>query len=251
MREYEAGESDKRLSVLCKDHGRLMVYVRGARKVKSKFLAASQMFTYGDYVLSDGRQFFSMTQADVIENFYSIRKDYTHLCQAQYVMEICEKTIPDRTPCDGLLRLLLKTLQHISRQDTMSETVTSGHQAIVVFMFRFFLFYGLQPEMNHCCICGENLENIPNLFNDEGVLCQHCRKHKIQQNIKHNKKDHILMSVSAQEAIRHILNPNQLSIKGDLDDMNKAFLFRATDTVINELHLAARLCWLGHFQHYS
>ncbi|MCL2400302.1 MAG: DNA repair protein RecO [Defluviitaleaceae bacterium] len=241
MREYEAGESDKRLSILCKDYGRLIVYVKGARKVKSKFLAASQMFTYGDYVLSDGQHFFSMNQADVIENFYPIRQDYDLLCQAQHVIEICEKTVPDRTPCDGLLKLLLKTLQHISRQNKYASvlcgTKPSGQQAVIVFMFRFFLFHGLQPEMDHCCICGGDLENAPGLFIYEGMICKNCYKLK-------TKKGHMLLSIPAQEAIKHILNPDS----SDLPDINKAFLFHVNDAVLNELHLAAQLCRLGHFK---
>jgi len=199
-----------------------MVYARGARKAKSKFLAASQMFTYGDYILGDGRQFLSLNQADVIESFYPIRQDYTSLCQAQYILEICEKTIPDRTPCDDLLQLLLKTLQHISGQNT-----TSGKQAVCVFLFRFFLFYGLAPEMNICCLCGEELSSSAAIFCDEGMICHRCQ----------NNKARMPLSLAAQEAIQHILREN----------LKQAFMFRALDSVLNELILAARLCWQGHF----
>ena len=225
LREYEAGESDKRLVLLCKGTGLLMVYARGARKAKSKFLAASQMLTYGDYVLADGKRFVSMAQADVIESFYPIRQDYTRLCYAQYVLEICEKTIPSRTPCDEVLRLLLKTLQHISKD-------TPG--AVSVFLFRFFLFNGLEPEMNCCCICGcaepSGSAGVSRLFCEEGIVCHNCQR-------RGASKTSMLLSYSAGEAVRYILGA----------DLKQAFLFKAEESVLEELALASCLCLRGHF----
>ena len=236
MREYEAGESDKRLLLLCKGHGRIMVYARGARKAKSKFLAASQMFTYGDYVLVDGRQFYSISQAEVIEAFYPIRQDYTRLSYAQYIFEICEKALPDRSPCDELLRLVLKTLQHISGQKESGQkdnhSGASCKQALSVFLFRFFLFNGLAPETGCCCSCGAD-DDRPALFCDEGVLCQSCA-------VTDTVTDKIRMPLSpaAIDAISHIIAA----------EMPQAFMFRVQETVLEEIYKAAQLCWLGHFQ---
>ncbi|MCL2421498.1 MAG: DNA repair protein RecO, partial [Defluviitaleaceae bacterium] len=178
---------------------------------------------------ADGKQFYSMNQADVIESFYPIRQDYTSLCHAQYILEICEKTIPDRTPCDDLLRLLLKTLQHISGKNTASDAKITGRQAVCVFLFRFFLFYGLAPEMNACCICGDELSSTATIFCDEGMACFNCQKN--------SNKAYMPLSLAAQEAIRHMLSA----------DINRAFMFRIQDAVLNELALASQLCWQGHF----
>jgi len=220
LREYEAGESDKRLVILCKGHGRLLVYARGARNPKSKFLASSQLLTYGDFVLADGRQFFSMAQAQAIENFYPIRQDYDLLCHAAYILEICEKAVPERSPCDELLQLALKTLQHISIQDIPAK------QAVIVFLFRFILFYGLNPEMDFCSVCSGDLAGSM-LFCDEGMICKNC-----------TSKARVMLSDSSYYAIRHILE----------SDLKQSFLFRIEEAVLKELSQTANLCWLGHFQ---
>ena len=226
LREYAAGESDKRITILCKGHGRLVTYARGARKAKSKFLALSQMLTYGDYILADGGNFLSLAQGQIIENFYPIRQDYISLCHAQYVLEICDKTIPERTPCDELLRLALKALQHISKQ------IIAPRQAVCVFLFRFFLFCGLEPEMSCCCLCGEAANNFT-VFCDEGMICCDCYKGK---DTFYSKMSTPLSSV-AQKTIRHILSA----------DINVAFMFRVQDTVLDELALAGQLYWKRHF----
>ena len=248
LREYEAGESDKRLVLLCKEHGRLMVYAKGARKPKSKLLAASQLFTYGDYILADGRQFYSVTQAEVIETFYSIGSNYEKLCHGQYLLEICEKIILGHISCDDLLLLLLKSLQNLS-QDKNTPL-----QVVCVFLFRFFLFCGLAPEMSSCCLCGSSYENFADnsqlarfsentvtkkiaennkiswTFCNEGILCPRCSK----------KPGMVKMSLSADTvaAIRYILH----------SDVNRSFMFRASNDVLAELIQAARVCWRGHFQ---
>ena len=222
LREYESGESDKRILLLCKGHGRLVVHARGARKVKSKFLAASQMLTYGDYVIVDGKhkQFLSLAQAEVIENFYPIRQDYDKLCYAQNILDVCEKTIPQNTPCDELLRLALKALQHISYNKMAPE------QIVRVFLFRFFLFYGIAPEMECCSSCGDTLGTSA-LFGREGLFCLHCQS-----------PEAIPLSKAAQSAIRHILT----------SDLKSAFLFEVEETVLDELGYAAQIYWRGHFQ---
>lgn len=217
LREYEAGESDKRLLILCKGTGLLMVYAKGARKVKSKFLAASQILTYGDYVLADGGKFKTMTQAEIIENFYPIRQDYDRLCRAQYVIEFCEKTIQHRTPCDDLLKLVLKTLQHISKD-------TAGAPSI--FLFRFFLLNGVAPQMGCCCMCGAT--DKAELFCEEGLLCLQCRN---------RVKGYMPLSLPARDVIRYVLG----------SDLNKAFLFKTNELVLREIRSAANLCRLGHF----
>lgn len=220
LREYQTGESDKRISLFCKGRGRLMVHARGARKSKSKFLAASQMLTYGDYIIAEGRNFLSMSQAEVIEGFYPIRQDYDRLCSAQYIIEICEKAIPDKTPCDEILYLALKTLQHIS-----GKYETTTRQAVVVFLFRFFLFYGVAPGMVVCCKCGGELDDEAK-FCDEGMVCGGCTGGVIA------------LSPEAKEAILHILGQPEVS---------KAFMFRAKNSVLDEIDKAAQFCWNVHF----
>ena len=212
LREYEAGEADKRLILLCKGHGRLAVYARGARKPKSKFLAASQILTYGDYIIADGGQFLSMNQGTVIESFYPIHQDYDKLLHASYVLEVCESTVPDRAPgSDELLLLALKTLQHISANKIPIN------QTIAVFLFRFFLFSGIAPMMDSCCVCGEDL-NRPNiLFCREGMVCPDCQVSTTRPLMR--------LSPAAREAVRHILNSS----------LNGSFLFTVSNTVLNEL----------------
>ena len=222
INEYEAGESDKRLLILCKTHGRIMAYARGARKPKSKFMAASQIFTYADFVLAEGRGFYSVTQADVIESFYNLRTDYDRLNAAHLAAEICTKSLQDSINCDELLLLLIKTFSHLKKESLPSI------QIALVFFMRFFLFYGLAPQTENCTVCETPFEQIEKLFFcPEGVVC------------KNYKNNTIAVSKTAVYAINHIL----------MSDLKEAFLFKISDEVMLELWRVASLMWNYHFEH--
>ncbi len=234
LREYEAGESDKRLVLLCKEIGRLTVYARGARKPKSKFMAAAQLFAYGDYIIADGRQFNSVTQAEVIESFYPIRADYTCLCHAHLILEVCEKAIMENTPCDDLLLLLLKSLTYLSKLG--KEAAGGGFfltpkQITCVFLFRFYLYYGIAPATEECCLCGEGIEISEDgaFFCDEGYVCKKCAA---------QKKRRLRLSQAAWAGIKYILSKSP----------SEAFKFKTNALVLEELNKAARLCWDSHFE---
>jgi DNA repair protein RecO (recombination protein O) len=227
IKEFEAGEADKRLLLLCKEHGRLLVYARGARKPKSKFLSSAQIFTYSDFVLAQGRGFFSVTQADIIENFYDLRTDYDRLAAAFKIVNICDKTVLENSNCDPLLRLVLKSLSLLAKKSIPHSQVLS------VFLLRFFDYYGLRPHSQECSVCGAS-----SAFDDlgesgfwgcEGLICERCAK---SQNF-----DIVSVSESAIKAIGHILE----------SELSLAFGFVASERVLGELEAAADLMWKFHF----
>ena len=220
LREYEAGESDKRLLIFCKEHGRIMVYARGARKPTSKFMAAAQLFTYADFVLARGAGFYSLCQAEVIESFYPLREDYDRLMAAYQITEACEKTLWDNIESDELLKLVLKSLAVLTKGQ-ISPAQVSG-----VFLLRFFDVHGLRPQMDSCVLCNAPAKETKMVLCAEGLVCD-AHKPSVYQPV----------SAAAVAAMRHILS----------NDLAKAFLFTATDAVLEEQQKAVMLLWKCHF----
>jgi DNA repair protein RecO (recombination protein O) len=223
LREYEAGESDKRLLLLCKNAGRLFVYAKGARRPKSKFLAAAQLFTYADLIITEGRGFHSLAQASVIESFYNLRADYDALCCAHVIAEICEKTVLENENCDELLQLTLKAFGYLCK----TEPPLPPLQILAVFMLRFFLWYGVAPGLDNCCVCGNEI-GLP-FFCAEGLI---CNEHKTT-----TAGEFISLTSPTLTALRYIFD----------NDFNKAFLFTVNESVVKELQHASFLIWRHHF----
>ena len=73
LREQAKGESNKQIVLLAQGVGRVLLSARGARRAKSKLLAATQLFCYADFVVYEGRGFYSVTQAELKKSFYGLR----------------------------------------------------------------------------------------------------------------------------------------------------------------------------------
>jgi len=224
LREFQAGESDKRLLLLCKGYGRVMVYARGVRKQSSKLMAAAQLFTYADFVLTPSKGLYFVAQADIIEMFYNLRTDYDRLLSAHLIAEVCDKSIWDSVDCDDLLFLTIKSLSRLSKGRIPSLQVTC------VFLFRFFTFHGLQPEIDNCIVCGISANEMERFYLcSEGLVCGNHNSNvpNIQMNLSH----------AAVATIRFILK----------SELEKVFLFTAYDGVLEELKRATRMLWRIHF----
>lgn len=222
LKEYETGEADKRLLLLCKEKGQVMAYARGARKPRSKFMAAAQIFTYSDFILAQGKGFYSVTQADVIENFYNLRTDYDRLCAAHSITEVCDKTLWDNSNCDALLLLALKSLSNLAKGKLPLGQITS------VFLLRFFDFYGLRPHSENCAVCGLSVKEMNENFfwGYEGLLCEN-----------HAKAKTLKISQAATAAVSHILTV----------ELSPSFQFTAHQSVLEEVQSAAKLFFAHHF----
>ena len=222
LREYEAGESDKRLVIFCKGQGRLMVYARGARKPTSKFMSAALLFTYADFVLTKGQGFYSLAQAEIIESFYPLREDYDRLMTAHLVAEACDKTLWEDIESDDLLRLVLKTLS------VLAKGKMPPLQGACVFLFRFLDVHGLRPQTDTCVVCEKPFQDIRRgSISAEGLVCELCKPATYQP-----------ISAAAIAAMQYILD----------NDLTQAFLFNARDDILMELRKAADLLWKCHFE---
>jgi len=223
LREYEAGESDKRLLLLCKEHGRILAYARGARKPKSKFMAAAQIFTYADFVLTKGQGFYAVSQADIIESFYPLRQDYDRLMTAYAIIETCEKTLWDNINYDQLLLLVLKSLQNLSKAKLPAEQIRC------VFMHRFFAFHGIQPKLDACITCNTNANEMHNniFLCAEGIVCKNHKPPNSHQ-----------ISAATLAALKFIQETST----------SQAFQFTTNAAVLVELNQSANLIWDSHFK---
>ncbi|MCL2461711.1 MAG: DNA repair protein RecO [Defluviitaleaceae bacterium] len=169
IKEQDNGEAGKLLTLLIKGSGRAMASARGARRQGSKIAAGAQLFTYSDFVFFKRGDFLSLTQADVIENFYALRTDYDRLRAGSYLLELCDRTIMENVPCDDVMYLLLKTLLALSRGKASPDLAARA------FEFKFFAYMGMAPDFSRCARCGREIgEAGPVLFAGDGAVCAAC-----------------------------------------------------------------------------
>ncbi|MDO4300169.1 MAG: DNA repair protein RecO [Clostridia bacterium] len=141
IRENFSGEADKFLTLFAKDKGKISIFAKGARNTKSKFLAASSLFTYGDFIVRTSTKTPALLSADVIESFYNIRTDLSAATYASYFAEFIDKAVIDNVADNNAMLLLLKSLQKLSKKN--NNTRLTG----LIFQLRFLDILGYKPDI--------------------------------------------------------------------------------------------------------
>lgn len=105
------GESDRRLSILTKELGRISAFARGARKPTSSLIAATRPFATGKFFIYPGRDAFSLNKAEISEHFEEIVKDVEKTAYGSYFLELATRFSHEHFDGGNQLNLLYLSLK--------------------------------------------------------------------------------------------------------------------------------------------
>ncbi len=155
IKETPVGESDKIITILTKEKGKVTVSARGARKPKSKYLSSCELFAYSDFVIYTARKFPSVASASLIENFYNLRRDIKGLAAAAYFADFLNRQIYEGVECPEILLLILTALKKLSSGRT--EPLFASY----VFELKYLSLNGMLPDFSDYTSSGfKKKENI-------------------------------------------------------------------------------------------
>jgi DNA repair protein RecO (recombination protein O) len=172
LRTRPVGEADNIITLFTVSEGKIGVSARGARRGRSRLLAATQPFTHTRSMLWRGRGLDSLSQAEIIQSFRSLREDLPRLAHASYAVELLEALVPERDPNPELFGLLLATLTYLSQADGDVKTLA---KATNVFELRLLSILGYEPQLERCVVCGcEAGVSLRFSYALSGVVCPLC-----------------------------------------------------------------------------
>ncbi|MGI6199554.1 MAG: DNA repair protein RecO [Christensenellales bacterium] len=148
LRQAAYGEVDRMLTLLTPAQGALTVSAKGCRRPKSKLLAATQPFCWGEYALYQKGERYGLTQCVVRESFFGLHGDLERLNHGSLMLNLAEYAAhPDQNSRE-LFALLLRGLGALCYGQGEPEGVTG------VFLLRLWRILGVQPELGGCVFCG-------------------------------------------------------------------------------------------------
>lgn len=168
LRVVDYSDHDALLTLLTEKHGKLTAKARGLRRKNSPLIAPCQLLAFGEFVLFEYRNQYSVNEAHSIELFRPLRSDLTKLSLATYFAQVAELISQEDMPNPELQSLLLNSLFVLSN-NSCSEIKTKA-----VFELRTACLAGYTPDLFGCHQCGNQQ---PERFDlSAGVLeCLNCR----------------------------------------------------------------------------
>ena len=191
LREVRFKESDRILTALTADAGKLTLAAHGALSKKSRIAAATQQLTYAELTLFEKNGRYSVREGVTKEAFQGLRTDLERLALGSYFAECLEQYAGEEQPEPELMRLGLNCLY------ALSEGLYSPEKIKAAFELRLMSIAGYAPREEACAVCGRTDIQDPRFCPAEGqFVCHDCRKTGRQ----------LPMSQAALLALRHVIH---------------------------------------------
>ncbi len=170
LREVNYRESDKILTVLTEDAGKMTVSARGCRKKNAPTAAVSQRLCYSELTLFEYQNRWNLREGDIRREFRGVRSDLEKLALGAWLAELAETLTLDEEPAPEILRLLLNSLHALEQLDRPAALIKS------VYELKIMALSGYAPLVEGCTVCGAEPEH-PRLHLTQGALhCPDCRE---------------------------------------------------------------------------
>ena len=168
VRQTDVGESDKVLTILTAQYGKISVWAKGARRMKSQKLAASSLLAYSRFSLGGSAGRYYISSAQPLETFYELGQSVEKMALACYIAEVSAYVSDENIPNPELLSLLLNALHVLAKDKKEPDYIKPA------FELRCLAVCGHMPDLVGCreCMCYEG--ELYFALRGGALLCGDC-----------------------------------------------------------------------------
>lgn len=166
------GEADRIVTLFTPDRGRVPTVVKGIRKIRSRFGGRLEPFSHLDVRLHEGRSLHTLTGADTIKTYASVRDRTDCLKASLSFVNLLNRATPElekRPRTFNLVKKFLEAMDSASGGDTGPATLLS-----LAAQLKFILLAGYLPRLSSCAVCSREGDFARFSAAAGGVLCPHC-----------------------------------------------------------------------------
>ncbi len=207
-----AGEYDKRVVILTRERGKITAFARGARRPNSALLASTGSFAFGTFLLYEGRDAYSLVQANISNYFSELMSDFGGACYGMYFCELADYYTRENNDEIAVMKLLYQSLRALSRKSLDRELVR------YIYELKLFTCAGEYPEVFRCAHCGSEEELKVFSMHDAGMLCEKCRG---------NARDGLALNPSTVYTLQYIIGT----------EVERLYTFTVSEEVLTELRM--------------
>lgn len=148
LRAVDYGESDRIVTLLTRERGKVGAYARGARASRRRFAGLLEPFTVLAAELTDRRgELLGLESASALRAHGAIRGDLARIAVAGYAVELAGELVRDAEPHAELFGLLAAFL-------ALLDAAPARPAALRAFELGALAATGFQPRLDACARCG-------------------------------------------------------------------------------------------------
>jgi DNA repair protein RecO (recombination protein O) len=150
LRRRAFAEADRILVVITRDHGKLSVLAKGARRARARNAAGLDLLTRSEFVLIPGRGMAVLAQARALGLPWP-GADILRTACGGVLAELVDATLEEGHPDPDLYRLVAEA------RERMADPAGDPRLELAVAAFQIAATGGYLPELHHCAGCGKDL----------------------------------------------------------------------------------------------
>lgn len=169
LKRRNFSEADRILTIYTLKKGKVVAIARGIRKIKSKMAGHLEPFCLVDLQLVEGKNFDTITGAEIIKANYNLRHNLNLTNHAYYLAEIIDSLTREKDLHEEVFELFSNSLQRLD----------SGLDDLFLSYFEINILanLGFRPELYQCLVCEDKIKAGGNSFSfeDGGLTCPNCQ----------------------------------------------------------------------------
>lgn len=151
------GESDRIVTLLTRDHGKVTAFARGARRSQKRFGAALGLFAHVEALMRVRPQqdLWLLEEIQSAELFQNLPMEWTRFGQVSHACELVRELCPPHHPEPAVFQLFVDFLR--MHNQVPVEQVPSLHD-LVKFQLHLLQAVGLGMHLTDCASCGQQVD---------------------------------------------------------------------------------------------
>ena len=200
LRTRPFGESDKIVSLLTQNLGKITGIAKGAKRSRRRFANSLEPFSLINLQVQEypNRSLAFIASAELLLSFTRVVGSLMKISYASYIVEITEGLIAEREENVLIFNHLRDALTYLDQNEPSLRFLTS-------FELILLGLAGYQPFFDRCKFCGnghhQSTARWHFSFKDGGILCDGCAR---------TKKDTLLLGAPALAVLKHLQGEHSL-----------------------------------------
>jgi DNA repair protein RecO (recombination protein O) len=182
-------EADRLVVIFAEKHGRIEAVAKGASKILSRKRGSIDLLNYASFALHETRGLDIITEAELINDYASVKGDLRSISLIFYILELLDKLLLTTTSEAEIFAELISFLNLFSTS-TIDKSIL-----IASLELRILSLLGFGPILDYCLHCGDQLteqsDRIAAAAGQAGYLCS-----------KHFKPEHYRRLLVADTVLR-------------------------------------------------